>query len=186
MAEEIQARRSAVLESALRTFARSGYRATSMGDVARRAQISRPGLYLYFPSKAELFRAAVEHALARDVARCEALLGDSSMALRERIEGAFDLWSGQYVGPLADDLEGLLQRDAALLEDIPQRYSARFASALTGALRSAPAGALSVDRVSEDWTLDLLLSLATGLKHRATDPGDFSARMSRALAIVLR
>ncbi|MFD6726563.1 helix-turn-helix domain-containing protein, partial [Streptomyces sp. NPDC060131] len=38
-------RRTMVLESAMATFARFGYRKTSMEEVARAAHISRPGLY---------------------------------------------------------------------------------------------------------------------------------------------
>ena len=180
MADVVPDRRSAVLESALDTFARRGYRATSMEDVAQRARISRPGLYLYFSSKPDLLRAAVEHALARDVARCEALLSDSALPLRERLQRAIDLWSGQYVGPLSTDLDGLLQSDAALLGDMPQRYSARFSAALTEALRPAPGHS------DPESVRDLLLTVAVGLKHRAADAQDFSARLHEALEIILR
>ena len=58
-------RRALVLESALLTFARFGYRKTSMEAVAQAAHISRPGLYFLFSSKEELFRAAVTQALGR-------------------------------------------------------------------------------------------------------------------------
>ncbi|MZD09631.1 TetR family transcriptional regulator, partial [Streptomyces sp. SID5785] len=51
-------RRSLVLDSAMATFARFGYRKTSMEEVARAARISRPGLYFLFSSKEALFRAA--------------------------------------------------------------------------------------------------------------------------------
>jgi len=56
-------RRDAVLASALVTFARFGYRKTSMEEVARAAHISRPGLYFLFSSKELLFRAAVTRSL---------------------------------------------------------------------------------------------------------------------------
>src|SRR4051795_10175821 len=93
-------RRDAVLESALLTFARHGYRKTSMEEVARTARISRPGLYFLFASKPELFRAAVTRALEQDLAAAEAILADTGKPLRERLIAAFDRWAGRYVGPL--------------------------------------------------------------------------------------
>ena len=88
MAAAAPDRRRAVIESALDTFARRGYRETSMEEVARRARISRPGLYLYFASKPDLLRAAVEHALDRDVLLCEAVLADREAPLRKRLQRA--------------------------------------------------------------------------------------------------
>ena len=70
-------RREHVLEAALLTFARYGYRKASMEDVARAADISRPGLYFYFASKQDLFRAAVTHALDGDVAAAGRCLSDT-------------------------------------------------------------------------------------------------------------
>src|SRR3954452_2071051 len=93
-------RRDAVLESALLTFARHGYRKTSMEEVARTARISRPGLYFLFASKQDLFRAAVTRALERDLTAVEEILADTGEPLRARLIGAFDRWAGRYVGPM--------------------------------------------------------------------------------------
>src|SRR3569833_2700121 len=70
-------RRDAVLESALLTFARHGYRKASMEEVARAARISRPGLYFLFESKEALFRAANSRALKEDLAAAERILADT-------------------------------------------------------------------------------------------------------------
>src|SRR5664279_833000 len=64
-------RRGAVLSSALTTFARFGYRKTSMDEVARAARISRPGLYFLFESKEDLFRSAVARSLDEDLIEVE-------------------------------------------------------------------------------------------------------------------
>jgi AcrR family transcriptional regulator len=188
MSEEPVGRRREVLESALVTFARGGYRSTSMDDVAQQARISRPGLYLYFSSKQELLRSAVEHALARDLDRIEVVLADGRTPLRDRLLQAFDLWSGQYVGPLAADLDGLLERDAALLGDMPRRYSRRFGAALAGALQRSrddgAAGVLQTARSAES-VGELLLALNVGLKHRAGTPAEFHDRFEEALLLLL-
>ncbi|MGO4422861.1 TetR/AcrR family transcriptional regulator, partial [Streptomyces sp. MCAF7] len=66
-----------VLDVALTTFARFGYRKTSMEEVAKAARISRPGLYFLFSSKEDLFRAAVTEVLERDIATVEHVLADT-------------------------------------------------------------------------------------------------------------
>jgi len=41
--------REAIYEAALACFERHGVRGTSMDDVAREAEVSRPAIYYYFP-----------------------------------------------------------------------------------------------------------------------------------------
>ncbi len=48
-------RRSQLLEVATRVFARDGYHATSMNDVAEAAGVTKPVLYQHFASKRDLF-----------------------------------------------------------------------------------------------------------------------------------
>ena len=51
------ARREQILAAALACFARTGYHATTMGDVAAQAGVSKGTPYLYFASKEELYVA---------------------------------------------------------------------------------------------------------------------------------
>ncbi|NED87373.1 helix-turn-helix transcriptional regulator, partial [Streptomyces sp. SID11233] len=78
-----------MLDAAMATFARFGYRKTSMAEVARAADISRPGLYFLFSSKELLFRAAVEQLLERDLAAVERVLSDTRHPLPARLADAF-------------------------------------------------------------------------------------------------
>lgn len=61
-----------MLDAAVATFARQGYRAASMDEIAEQAGVSKPLVYLYLNSKEELFTACVEreaNALAAAVRR---------------------------------------------------------------------------------------------------------------------
>ena len=51
------ARRAQLIAAALACFARAGYQATTMADVAAQAGVSKGTPYLYFPSKQALFIA---------------------------------------------------------------------------------------------------------------------------------
>jgi AcrR family transcriptional regulator len=52
-----------VIAAAVRVFARDGYRAAHMSDVAREAGLSEAALYRYVDSKESLFVLAIRHAL---------------------------------------------------------------------------------------------------------------------------
>ena len=54
-------KRHAVISAAQEVFRRYGFERTTMGDLAERAGMSRPALYLVFPTKVEIFKAMVEH-----------------------------------------------------------------------------------------------------------------------------
>src|ERR1700679_594722 len=102
-------RRELVLAAALDTFVRYGYRKTSMEDVAHAAAISRPGLYLLFGSKQELFAVAVTHALDGSLAAVTEVLADGSRPLDDRLLDAFDQWTGRYIGAMSREVHSLAE-----------------------------------------------------------------------------
>jgi len=56
--------RQAILDAAIARFAREGYRATAVADIARDAGIGGTVAYAYFPNKEALFLAAVDEDAA--------------------------------------------------------------------------------------------------------------------------
>jgi AcrR family transcriptional regulator len=58
-------RREQILAAATQAFARAGYAATSLDDVASESGITRVILYRHFESKADLYRAVLDRACAR-------------------------------------------------------------------------------------------------------------------------
>ena len=59
------ARREQILAAATEAFARAGFTATSLDDIAEEARISKVILYRHFESKADLYLAVLDHALQR-------------------------------------------------------------------------------------------------------------------------
>ena len=58
------ARRDQLLAAATRAFARKGFAATNLDDIAREAGISKVLLYRHFESKADLYRAVLKRSAA--------------------------------------------------------------------------------------------------------------------------
>lgn len=87
-----------VLEIALRTFFRYGYKKTSMDDVAKAAGLTRQGLYFHYQSKDELLRCAVEKAMNDGVRAVQLVLEAGNLPASERLYRAMDAWFGGYVG----------------------------------------------------------------------------------------
>jgi AcrR family transcriptional regulator len=60
-----------VLESAIQEFARKGYSGTSVQDILKATQLSKPTLYYYFQSKAGLYRAIMDFAYDEVLSRMQ-------------------------------------------------------------------------------------------------------------------
>ncbi|WP_165985284.1 TetR/AcrR family transcriptional regulator [Streptomyces sp. YIM 98790] len=89
------ARREAILSAAVRVFARHGFAAGRIEDVAREAGVAKGSVYLYFDSREELLRAAFEGLAAR-----------SAEVLEEAVAGG---------GPAAGRLAAMVRAVMALL-----------------------------------------------------------------------
>jgi AcrR family transcriptional regulator len=58
-------RREQILAAATSAFARAGFAATSLGDIAAEAGVTRAILYRHFDSKADLYRSVLDRAKQR-------------------------------------------------------------------------------------------------------------------------
>jgi AcrR family transcriptional regulator len=81
-----------VLDAALKAFTRYGFRRVTMGDIAEEAGMSRPALYLVFPSKEEIFKAAVTGIIERAIEETRAGLADHD-STAEKLTFVFDVWT---------------------------------------------------------------------------------------------
>ena len=88
-------RRRQLLDTALATFARLGYRDASMNDIAEAAGVTKPVLYQHFGSKRELFLEVLEQlstdlrAAVRDAAE-----GTKDDGPRAQVQAGFAAWFG--------------------------------------------------------------------------------------------
>ena len=159
-------RRRGLLEAAITVFTRFGFRKTSMDEVARAAQVSRQALYLHFENKEELFRAAVNHAIASALAAAVGRLRDTALPLEARLVQAFDDWMGRYVGTLGADAADLAQAASGLLGQLLAEQEARFTEALAKTLSTSRlAAAYKPAGLNARQLAETLQATARGLKH---------------------
>ena len=188
---EDRTRQERVLAVALEVFGRYGFRKTSMDEVARSADISRQGLYLYFASKESLFRAAVRQELDTALGDASRGLNEEGAALDQRVVAALDAWLGRYVGSkLASDIAGLLQIPTVQLGDMVDAASAAFDARLAETIAAATA---EKDRrrlgVTPEEIAAALHTVGQGAKYLSSSRGEsraeFVARVTAAVRLVL-
>jgi AcrR family transcriptional regulator len=91
------ARRQAILTAALDEFSRRGFAAARLDDVARRANVAKGTIYLYFKGKEALFQELVLSELTPVVGALEAALA-SDLPLRVIIDRATELFVREVYG----------------------------------------------------------------------------------------
>ena len=76
-----------IIAAALASFAERGYAATKLEDVAAAAGISKGTIYLYFPTKEDLFRAVVRQAVLPNIEAAEAQFASHTGSCADLLRG---------------------------------------------------------------------------------------------------
>jgi len=87
----IQDKRQRLLATALDVFFKHGYKRVEMKEIAEVAGISRPGLYLYFKTKEEIFSAAILQYAESKISEISKNIG-SKKTLEEKLQYTFEVW----------------------------------------------------------------------------------------------
>jgi AcrR family transcriptional regulator len=78
-----QARPGEILEAALTVFAEKGFAAARMEDIAARAGVTKGTIYLYFPSKEEVFKSLARLHVGDTLAQAAELAAQYSGTVRD-------------------------------------------------------------------------------------------------------
>lgn len=112
------ARRAVVVSSAIAAFARGGFRATPIADVADHAAISPAYVSKLFSSKVQLFVAALDECYDRILAALEA--GAAQSEPGETPAEVLHSMGGAYAALVADRDLLMLQVHAQAATDVPE------------------------------------------------------------------
>lgn len=117
-----EARPGELLEAALDLFVEKGFAATRVDEVASRAGVSKGTLFLYFPSKEELFKAVVRQNIAGRFdewrAELEAFDGTTSELLRY----CYQVWWERIGATKASGITKLMFSEAQNFPEITEFY----------------------------------------------------------------
>ncbi len=153
------ARPSEIVAAAFDVFAEKGFAAARLDEIAARAGVSKGALYLYFETKEDLFRAAVNAAVTPNL-----------QAVRAMAEG--------FTGRFADLAPMILARLAVMAST--SRIPA-LAKTVIGESRNFP----DLAKVWHDTVLEQALGLIGGLITRAQDRGEIRPGDPRFYAVSL-
>lgn len=85
--ERARARPREILDAARDLFARKGFEAARMDEVATAVGVTKPAVYRYFPGKDRLIEALLEEDLAVPSRALNAWIGEHDGSARELLEG---------------------------------------------------------------------------------------------------
>lgn len=117
-----EARPGELLDAALELFVEKGYAATHVEDVAARAGVSKGTLFLYFPSKQELFKAVVRQNIAGRFAEWDLELDAYEGSSSELLGYCFQTWWERVGSTRAAGLGRLMLAEARNFPEIADFY----------------------------------------------------------------
>lgn len=186
-------RRARILEGALKVFLAYGFNRTTMDDIARAAELSRPALYLVFRNKTDIYRAIARCLLAECARRAEAALAEEGPLidrLDRLVEAAlFSMLKDIEAAPHGPDL---LDRKNSLAGDVIAEWRAGMDAALEAAFsREAQENGvdLAARGLSARAVAETFLDALEGMKPRLNDPLchlDRARSVARVLVAALR
>jgi AcrR family transcriptional regulator len=108
-------RRQKILSAATELFGANPYDSVQMRDVAARAEVGKPTLYRYFPSKEELFLEVFKSGLDRLDSEVAAILKDGDQpgrSLERLLQSLLNALGGQVAAlrMLTDDQSAVMRR----------------------------------------------------------------------------
>ena len=189
--------RQIIYEAARHEFAASGYAATSMEAVARRAGVSTKTLYRLIPNKAALFEGMVTDRLDRFARQCQSARRRSRRHRRGALRAALMACADLTLDEEVIALQRMVLQEAGKFSDIAGMFYRnaiqRTAAALADWLRvQQKRGLIALDDVEE--AAGMLLGMVASAPRRAAMFGgvplpsrsQIEARVRSCAALFLR
>jgi TetR/AcrR family transcriptional regulator len=117
-----EARPGELLDAALTLFVEKGFAATRVEEVAARAGVSKGTLFLYFPSKEELFKALVRETISGRFPEWNEELTQYSGSSAELVRDCMHLWWERIGMTKASGITKLVMSEAGMFPEIAAFY----------------------------------------------------------------
>jgi TetR/AcrR family transcriptional regulator len=119
-----EARPGELLAAALDLFVEKGFAATRAEEVAQRAGVSKGTLFLYFPSKEDLFKAVVRQNMGQTISEGIAALESFNGSTADLIPYMMHMWWDRFGSTKASGLTKLMMSEATNFPDLAAFYYA--------------------------------------------------------------
>lgn len=123
-----------ITAAALAAFAKNGYAATRVDDVAKRAGVSKGLLYLYFKTKEELFKSVVRSFVIPKVDTLIKIIETSDLSSEAFLRGPFLDFARQLPGSPVSVIVRLMVAEGPKHPDLLQFYWDNVVSRGLGAI----------------------------------------------------
>lgn len=115
-----EARPGEIIEAAIKVFAESGFAATRMEEVARRAGVSKATVFVYFPTKEDLFRGAARTILEANIERLREVTAPPDVPIETFVSALLQQAAVMASEDRLPALLRLLTTEAAAFPDLTQ------------------------------------------------------------------
>jgi AcrR family transcriptional regulator len=112
-----------LLDAALELFVEKGFAATRSEEVAKRAGVSKGTLYLYYPSKEELFKAVVRHNMVNLIAEGLEMVGCFEGSTSELLVTLMQIWWERVGDTPAAGIHKIVIAEVRNFPDLAQFYA---------------------------------------------------------------
>lgn len=172
-------KRARVLEKAAEVFLAYGFQRTTMDDIARAAEMSRPALYLLFRNKTDIYRGIAGAMLDRTAVLAEEAL-DRPGGIGERIETMLEECIFAMMARFASSPHGaeIIDMKGSLAGDLVGAWRARLGTLIETAISQEAARAgvdLGARGLSPRLLATILLDGVEGMKTRLAPPDELRA-----------
>ena len=185
----VDARRVRILDGSMKVFLAYGFSRTTMDDIARAAEVSRPALYLLFKNKTDIYRALATDFVDEALTQARAALAKEG-GLVPRLERAVQC-AMHRLREVEDSPHGaeILDMKNSLAGDVVAAGRAGMGSLVEEAITAEArrAGVHLAERgLSARMLSDLLLDAIDGMKMRALPREEQEAATASYIALIGR
>jgi AcrR family transcriptional regulator len=161
---QVDERRRQLLKAGSELFAEHAYDDISMRQIAEAAGVSKPLLYHYFPSKTDLFKAAVAEHAAELQALVESATGDNPAERLARTLDAYLAWIEQN----ALTWSKLIQSAATIPEarQLVTEFRAQTLSRIVEELTGSPQPPAALRNALDGWLAHIDAAILDWIEHR--------------------
>ena len=174
-----------IVTEAGKVFLRYGFRRTTMADLAKAAQMSRPAFYLIFPSKEEAFLAVVKRFIAEMLDEIRRGIPRFKTA-EQKLAFAFDVWFARPFEMIqaSPDASDILETGSEIACGEMTQAKTDFETIVAGILKPLVREQSKV-KLSAAKIAEILCRAAHGFKGTARDVGELRQMLHDHLTLVL-